>query len=70
MPDQVICRSEHAYIGYPLAFYWQEQRLEVDEIISQARTPSGYTFRVRNVKLGIFELEFHQDTDQWSIRQH
>jgi hypothetical protein len=65
--DQVICRSDHDYIGYPLAFYWQQQRLEVDEILSEAHTPDGYAFTVRNVVLGIFELEYHQESDLWSV---
>ena len=69
MPDQVICRSDHDYLGHPLAFYWQEQRLQVDEILSQARTPTGYSFKVRSAKVGIFELDYHQESDQWSVRQ-
>ncbi len=69
MPDRVICRSDHDYIGYPLAFFWQEQRLEVDEVLSQARNPLGYSFKVRNAIFGIFELEYYQESDQWSVRQ-
>ncbi len=69
MPDQVICRSDHDYIGYPLAFYWQDQRLEVSEVLLQSRTPRGYSFRVRTADSGIFELDFDLNTDQWSVYQ-
>ena len=69
MPDRVICRSDHDYIGYPLAFYWQDQRLEVAEVLVQNRTPTGYSFRVRNEELGIFELDYDFITDQWSVYQ-
>jgi hypothetical protein len=69
MSDRVICRSDHAYIGDPLAFYWQDQRLEVSEVLLQNRTPTGYTFRVRTVESGIFELRYDLDTDQWSVEQ-
>jgi len=67
--DCVICRSDHDYIGYPLAFYWQDQRLEVAEVLMQNRTPTGYSFRVRNEELGVFELDYELSTDQWSVHQ-
>lgn len=69
MFDRVICRSDHEYIGQPLAFYWLEQRLEVTEVLSEKRTPTGYSFRVRNKEFGVFELEYNQITDQWSVNQ-
>ena len=69
MPDTVICRSDHGYIGLPLAFYWQEQRLEVAEVLVQNHTPTGYWFRVRNAEFGIFELNYDLDSDQWSVHQ-
>lgn len=69
MTDQVICRSDHDYIGYPIAFFWQEQRLEVTELLFQNRTPKGYEFRVRNEIFGIFELAYDQHADQWSVHQ-
>lgn len=67
--DRVECRSDHDYIGHPLAFYWQDKRLEVSEVLTQARTPWGYSFRVRNEDFGIFELTYDTNTDQWSIQQ-
>jgi hypothetical protein len=69
MPDQVICHSDHAYLGYPLAFYWQGQRLEVTEILEQIRTPLGYSFRVRNVEFGIFKLDYDLNADEWTVDQ-
>ncbi len=69
MPDQVICRSDHAYLGYPLAFYWQGQRLEVTEVLARGRTPTGYTFQVRTQESDIFVLEYDLSTDQWSVEQ-
>ncbi len=67
--DLVICRSDHDYIGDPLAFYWQGRRLEVSELLAQSRTPTGYTFRVSTAEFGIFELEFDLSTGQWSVYQ-
>ncbi|MFZ2097039.1 MAG: hypothetical protein WAV05_10415 [Anaerolineales bacterium] len=66
---EVECRSDHDYIGQPLAFYWQGKRLEVTEVLSQNRTPLGYSFRVLNEDFGIFELNYDTNTDQWSVDQ-
>ena len=46
--DRVECRSDHDYTGRPLAFYWQDQRLEVTEVLVQYRTPSGITYQVHD----------------------
>ncbi len=69
VPDQVICRSDHDYLGYPLAFYWHDQRLEITQVLAESRTPTGYSYRVRSAELGIFELDFDQNTGQWSVYQ-
>ena len=67
MGDRVECRSDHEYIGHPLAFYWQDKRLEVAEVLLQNRTPLGYTFQVRNNDFGLFELIYDTSTDEWSV---
>ena len=67
--DRVECRSDHGYIGRPLAFYWQGKRLEIDEVLLEKRTPYGYSFQVRNDDFGSFELNYDIHTDQWSVRQ-
>ena len=69
MPERVICRSDHDYIGYPLAFYWQDHRLEVSEVLAQNRTPLGYTFKVSNEEYGIYILTYDLNTDEWSVHQ-
>jgi hypothetical protein len=66
---RVECRSDHDYIGRPLAFYWQDERLEVAEVLAQTRTPFGYSFRVLNEDLGIFELDYDTNADLWSVHQ-
>jgi len=65
--DRVECRSDHAYIGHTVAFYWQEQRLEVAKIISEKQDPSGYLFRVLTEEFGCFDLFYDLNTDEWSV---
>lgn len=67
--DRVECRSDHAYIGYPIAFYWQSERMEVAQILSENHHPAGYSFRVRNAEFGQFELNYDIQTDEWSVQQ-
>jgi hypothetical protein len=70
MPFELVeCRSDHAYIGYPVAFYWQDKRLEVNYILSETRLSSGYSFRVFNQEFGCFDLFYDVNTDQWSVQQ-
>jgi hypothetical protein len=69
MGDRVELRSDHDYIGHPLAFDWQGIHLQVTEVISQTRIPHGYSFRVLNQDFGIFELNYDTQSDQWSVNQ-
>jgi len=68
-PDLVECRSDHAYLGYPVGFYWLNQRLEVTSILSEARDSSGYAFKVINQEFGCFDLIYDSSTDHWSVQQ-
>jgi len=64
---QVECRSDWVYAQRPLAFYWQGQRYVVQVIISEKRAPQGRLFLVRTPENEIFELIYHEHSDQWSI---
>ncbi|PWB55673.1 MAG: hypothetical protein C3F13_03075 [Anaerolineales bacterium] len=66
---QVECRSDHDYIGRPLAFYWQDQRVVVEAVLLDKRIPTGYSFLVLTEKGDRFELDYDIDKDQWSVHQ-
>lgn len=68
-PDLVECRSDHAYLGFPLAFYWLDMRLEVTKILSETHDPAGHAFKVVNQEYGCFDLIYDTSTDRWSVRQ-
>ena len=67
--DRVECRSDFEYAQRPVAFYWQGERLMVTEILAQSLHPEGNVFQVRNEEGGIFELDYDNSTDRWSVRQ-
>jgi hypothetical protein len=65
--DRVECRSNHQYLGRPLAFYWQGMRLEVIQVVAERRTPQRYEFRIQAANNEFFELTYDDNTDQWSV---
>jgi len=66
---RVECRSDSEYAERPVALYWQEQRLEIVEILSRWRTPAGKGFRVRTADDQFFELIYDEITADWLIQQ-
>jgi hypothetical protein len=66
----VECLSSASYAERPLAFYRQGQRLEVAEILSRWRLPTGAGFRVRTIQEQIFDLFYDESLDEWSISLH
>jgi hypothetical protein len=68
MTDDVECRSDWEYAQRPLAFTWQGQRLVVQEVIAEQRTPEGKHFLVHTSQDGSFELIYNEQLDQWSIQ--
>jgi hypothetical protein len=67
MVELVECRSDLNYADMPLAFYWEGQRLKVDELLESWRTPQGKGFRVKAVGDQVFELFFDEAIDAWQI---
>jgi hypothetical protein len=67
MADLVSCLSCVEYAERPLSFNWQDERLEVSEILSSWRTPQGKGFRVLVRPRGMFELFYDDFKDAWRI---
>jgi hypothetical protein len=66
--DRVECRSDHDYAGRPIAFYWQDKRLEVAEVLVRYRTPIGLSYQVQTDGSGIFKLDYDTNSDEWSVQ--
>ncbi len=69
IPIRVECHSGYAYIDRPAALYWEEQRLEIGEIIRRWRTPSGWMFLVQTRDERAFEIAFDLNLDSWFARE-
>ena len=66
--DLVECHSGFAYTDQPRAFIWEGRRLRVAKIQAQGHTPQGRWFRVITEDQQVFELSYHEVTDDWQIQ--
>jgi hypothetical protein len=64
---KVECHSGHTYAGRPTALYWEELRLEVDEVLNSWHAPDGIRYRVVTTDGRVFELSYDQIEDEWDI---
>jgi hypothetical protein len=66
--DIVECHSGFSYAERPVALIWESQRLEIDSILAEWRTPGEHHFRVRTRDLCLFDLVYREADDQWQIQ--
>jgi hypothetical protein len=69
MNELVECHSGFEYAERPVALTWQNQRLEIDEVVERWRIPGAKCFRVRTTDGQIFELFYGELYDEWRIHQ-
>jgi len=67
MKDRVECYSGTSYAERPVALIWEGQKLEVNEILSEKRTPEGKTFRVCVNDNRQFDLLYDEKNDNWQV---
>ena len=66
--DLVECRSDTEYAERPLSLIWEEQRLEIAEILSRWRGPTEKGFRVQTTNGQVFELTYQEIPDEWQVQ--
>ncbi|HDQ70885.1 MAG TPA: hypothetical protein ENN19_02180 [Chloroflexi bacterium] len=59
----VECYAASRYPERPRALFWQGERIEVEEVERQWRTPRGFVFVVRAVGGCRFRLTYDEATD-------
>ncbi len=65
--NPVECLSGFTYAERPIALWWEGERLEIVEIVTQWRIPGGLRFRVQAENDRIFELCYSEQEDEWQI---
>lgn len=63
----VECHSGYAYAVRPVALRWEDQRLEIERVEAEWRSPGGKRFRVRTRDGRSFELFYEELLDEWRI---
>jgi hypothetical protein len=67
--ELVECHSGYTYAERPLALHWENERLEISEILDRWRIPDGLCFRVSVLDGRVFELIYAESYDEWRITQ-
>jgi hypothetical protein len=68
MKAVVECYASTRYPERPQAFLWEGERLAVEEVERQWRTPTGPAFRVRTPDGRRFTLAYDEAADIWDIQ--
>jgi hypothetical protein len=64
---EVRCYSGHTYAERPVAFFWRGEEIDVDQILSSWREPTGPVFRVGTPR-GVFRLAYNERDRRWHLR--
>ena len=67
-PEDLVRVEAYAGGSYPerpTAVWWQDQRLEVEQVVRSWRTPDGLHFLVEIEKIGRVELIYHYQDGWW-----
>ena len=70
MPIQtrVECYAGYDYPQKPVAVWWQGWRLAVAVVRSEARLPDGKRFVVETEGEQVFEINYNQIDDTWTVQ--
>jgi hypothetical protein len=70
MSTIVECYAGYRYPERPRAFLWEGERMAVEEIEQQWRTPAGPAFRVRTADGHRFTLTYDEAAGDWDVQEH
>ncbi len=65
----VECRAEHAYPQRPVALHRLGERLEVDAVLREWRTPEGKHYHVVLRGGGELILFYQEASHRWQVRE-
>jgi hypothetical protein len=64
---QVECYSGYEYAQRPVAFWWQQERLEVAELLAEMSLPAAKRFIVKTRDHRRWVIEYQIDLDAWFL---
>lgn len=63
----VECFSSSTYARRPTVVVWEGSHLEVERVLSEARTPEGKRFLVLTREGRAFDLFYDESSDHWRV---
>ncbi len=66
---RVECRAEYAYPQRPVALHWEGERLEVENILREWRTPEGKHYHVHLRDGRELILSYQEVSHRWQVRE-
>jgi hypothetical protein len=66
--DKVEFLSGQTYADRPIAIVWEGRRLPIQSIEARWRFPGGRRFLIKTTDERVFELNYLEVEDEWSIR--
>jgi hypothetical protein len=66
-PDKVECLSGQTYADRPTAIIWEGRRIGIKSIEARWRTPGGRRFLIKTEDDKVYELNYQEAKDEWSI---
>ncbi len=70
--ENVECRSDPMdrteYAERPLSLVWKGCRYEIAEILARWRGPGDKGFRVKTTNGFVFEITYHEFSDDWYVQ--
>jgi hypothetical protein len=69
MGDRVLCHSGYKYPQEPRAICRQQERLAIERIHDRWQAPGGPSFVVEVEDGRMFELNYDERLDEWTVQQ-
>ncbi len=67
-PETIVqCHSGYTYAERPTRLYWDDEWLDIDEVVKSWRIPGGRKFQVLTEDQQSFELFYGELYDEWRI---
>ncbi|MBI2845779.1 MAG: hypothetical protein HYX86_04445 [Chloroflexi bacterium] len=67
LPVKVEAYSGARFGERPRAFFWRGERIEIQEVEKEWRSPLGEHFQVRTAQGRRYQLVYDQESDQWFL---
>lgn len=67
MELQVECYSGHEYAQRPVAFWWQQERFEVSELLAEMNLPAAKRFVLKTRDQRRWVIKYRMDLDAWFL---